>query len=64
MILDMLRNNSRIPPERVCIDHVEEHTIRDASTRALGRNDALSDRPSARRRAADMVEIYGSSGSW
>ena len=28
MILDMLRHHSRIVPERVCIDHVEEHTIR------------------------------------
>ena len=30
MILDMLREHPRIKPERVCIDHVEEHTIRPA----------------------------------
>ena len=44
MILDMLRDDQRIHPERVCIDHVEEHTIRDAlECRALGGDDALSD---------------------
>src|SRR4249920_373908 len=30
MILDMLCDDPRIQPERVCIDHVEEHTIREA----------------------------------
>src|SRR3954452_24629632 len=30
MILDMIRGDGRISPERVCIDHVEEHTIRAA----------------------------------
>ena len=28
MIVDMLKNDKRIKPERVCIDHVEEHTVR------------------------------------
>ena len=28
MILDMIRDDRRIAAERVCIDHVEEHTIR------------------------------------
>src|SRR5262247_2689755 len=28
MILDMLRNEPRIKPHRVCVDHVEEHTIK------------------------------------
>ena len=44
MILDMLRDDRRIHPERVCIDHVEEHTIRaGARCRPLGRDDALPD---------------------
>src|SRR5919107_569031 len=30
MILDMLRDDVRLAPERVCVDHVEEHTIRPA----------------------------------
>ena len=28
MIIDMLTNDPRVQPERVCIDHVEEHTVR------------------------------------
>src|SRR5437868_13960303 len=28
MIIDMLRNDRRVSPERVLIDHVEEHTVR------------------------------------
>ena len=28
MILDMLKNDRRVKPERVCVDHVEEHTVR------------------------------------
>ena len=44
MILDMLRDDSRIQPERVCIDHVEEHTIRAGlECRPLGGDDALPD---------------------
>jgi predicted metal-dependent TIM-barrel fold hydrolase len=27
MILDMLQNDRRVKPHRVCVDHVEEHTI-------------------------------------
>ena len=28
MILDMLKNDRRVKPQRVCVDHVEEHTVR------------------------------------
>jgi predicted metal-dependent TIM-barrel fold hydrolase len=28
MIVDMLQNDKRICPERVCVDHVEEHTVK------------------------------------
>jgi predicted metal-dependent TIM-barrel fold hydrolase len=30
MIVDMLRNDNRVKPHRVCIDHVEEHTVKYA----------------------------------
>lgn len=30
MIVDMLKNDRRVKPERVCVDHVEEHTVRIA----------------------------------
>jgi predicted metal-dependent TIM-barrel fold hydrolase len=72
MILDMLRNHSDIRPDRVCIDHVEEHTIRLAldSGHWLG----MTLYPITKctpARAADMVEMYGpdrimvnSAGDW
>ena len=36
MILDMLRDDGRLAPDRVCIDHVEEHTIRLRSRLGTG----------------------------
>src|SRR6516162_3759684 len=30
MIIDMLKNDKRVDPQRVLIDHVEEHTVRHA----------------------------------
>jgi uncharacterized protein len=61
MILDMLRDDHRIHPERVCIDHVEEHTIRDALE--AGHWVGMTLYPITKctpARAADMIEIYGS----
>jgi uncharacterized protein len=61
MILDMLRDDSRIVPERVCIDHVEEHTIRAALD--AGHWVGMTLYPITKctpARAADMVETYGS----
>jgi predicted metal-dependent TIM-barrel fold hydrolase len=72
MILDMLRNEPRISPERVCIDHVEEHTIRAALE--AGHWVGMTLYPTTKctpARAADMVEMYGtdrvmvnSAGDW
>jgi predicted metal-dependent TIM-barrel fold hydrolase len=72
MILDMLREQSRIPPERVCIDHVEEHTIRLALD--AGHWVGMTLYPITKctpARAADLVETYGadrilvnSAGDW
>ena len=61
MILDMLRDERRIPPERVCIDHVEEHTIRKALD--CGHWVGMTLYPITKctpARAADMIELYGS----
>ncbi len=61
MILDMLGGDSRIPPERVCIDHVEEHTIRPALE--AGHWVGMTLYPTTKctpARAADLVELYGS----
>ena len=72
MILDMLKNESRIRPERVCIDHVEEHTIEPALD--AGHWCGMTLYPITKctpQRAADMIEIYGpdrllvnSAGDW
>lgn len=61
MILDMLENEPRIGAERVCIDHVEEHTIRYALD--AGHWVGMTLYPITKctpARAADMVEMYGS----
>jgi predicted metal-dependent TIM-barrel fold hydrolase len=60
MILDMLRHDSRIEPHRVCIDHVEEHTIRHAVEGGYWYGMTLY--PISKctpQRAADMIEMYG-----
>lgn len=72
MILDMIKHDSRIPAERVCIDHVEEHTIRHALD--AGHWVGMTLYPTTKctpARAADMIEIYGterllanSAGDW
>src|SRR3954466_8952649 len=72
MILDMVRGEGRVPPERVCIDHVEEHTIRPALE--AGHWVGMTLYPVTKctpARAADLVELYGtervmvnSAGDW
>jgi uncharacterized protein len=61
MILDMVHGEKRIAPERVCIDHVEEHTIRPALE--AGHWVGMTLYPITKctpARAADMIELYGS----
>ncbi|RME39328.1 MAG: metal-dependent hydrolase [Planctomycetota bacterium] len=72
MILDILRGESRIQPERVLIDHVEEHTIRPVLEAGFWAGMTLY--PTTKctpERAADMIEVYGaerivvnSAGDW
>jgi predicted metal-dependent TIM-barrel fold hydrolase len=72
MIIDMLQNDRRIRPERVCIDHVEEHTVRLALEG--GYWCAMTLYPTTKctpARAADIIERYGterimvnSAGDW
>jgi len=72
MILDMFRGDARVAPERVCIDHVEEHTIRPALE--AGHWVGMTLYPVTKctpARAADMIERYGtervmvnSAGDW
>jgi predicted metal-dependent TIM-barrel fold hydrolase len=61
MILDMLRDEPRIAAKNVCIDHVEEHTIRGALE--AGHWVGMTLYPITKctpARAADMIEVYGS----
>src|SRR6478752_6437092 len=72
MIVDMLQNDHRVRPERVCIDHVEEHTVRLALDNGFWCGMTLY--PTTKctpARAADMIEMYGqerimvnSAGDW
>jgi predicted metal-dependent TIM-barrel fold hydrolase len=72
MILDMLKADRRVDPERVCIDHVEEHTVRLALDGGFWCGMTLY--PTTKctpERAADIVEMVGaermlvnSAGDW
>jgi predicted metal-dependent TIM-barrel fold hydrolase len=60
MILDLLRNDSRVDRTRVCIDHCEEHTIRLALEEGYWAGITLYPLTKANpQRAVDMIEIYG-----
>lgn len=72
MIIDMLLADSRIEPDRVLIDHVEEHTV--GAAREEGFWCAMTLYPITKctpARAADIIEMYGdeqimvnSAGDW
>ncbi len=72
MILDILKSDSRVKPERVLIDHVEEHTIEPALNAGFWVGMTLYPVTKCTpERAADMVERYGtqrmmanSAGDW
>jgi len=71
MILDMLDEN-QVEPDRVLVDHVEEHTVREVLERGFWAGMTLY--PISKctpPRAVDMIEIYGpeklcvnSAGDW
>src|SRR5438874_8766188 len=61
MIVDMLQNDRRVRPERVLIDHVEEHTVRMALDNGFWC--AMTLYPTTKctpERAADIIEMVGS----
>jgi predicted metal-dependent TIM-barrel fold hydrolase len=72
MILDMLKGDRRVHPQRVCIDHVEEHTIRPALENGYWCGMTLYPVTKCTpERAVDMIEMYGtdrimvnSAGDW
>jgi predicted metal-dependent TIM-barrel fold hydrolase len=72
MIVDMLLDDDRIDPDRVLIDHVEEHTV--AAAKENGFWCAMTLYPITKctpSRAADIIEVFGddrimvnSAGDW
>ncbi|GIK15999.1 MAG: metal-dependent hydrolase [Planctomycetota bacterium] len=72
MILDLLTDNPRVKPGRVCIDHVEEHTIQPALDAGFWVGMTLYPVTKCTPdRAVDMIERYGtervlvnSAGDW
>lgn len=72
MIMDMIANDSAVESSRVCIDHVEEHTIRPVLEEGYWCGMTLY--PVSKctpERAVDMIEMYGtdrimvnSAGDW
>lgn len=65
LIMDALRNEPRIDPERVLIDHGEEHTVPEIRDRGFWVGITLY--PSSKcspARAVDIIETYGSDRTW
>ncbi len=65
LILDLLRAHSGVKPERVIIDHVEEHTVRLVLDRGFWAGITLyPDSKSSPPRAVDMLELTGGDRLW
>lgn len=65
LIIDAFRGDGRIPPERVIIDHVEEHTIELALNAGFWAGMTLyPESKCTAARAVDMIELYGSERLW
>jgi len=65
LILDALKSDPRINPERVIIDHVEEHTIRLVLDAGFWAGMTLyPESKCSPARAVDMLEVYGSERIW
>jgi predicted metal-dependent TIM-barrel fold hydrolase len=65
LILDVIRNDKRIAPGRVIIDHVEEHTVKLVLDSGMWAGMTLyPESKCTRPRAIDMVEAYGNERIW
>lgn len=65
LTLDVLKNDRRIRPERVIIDHVEEHTIKMVLDEGFWAGMTLyPDSKCSPARAVDMFEVYGAERVW
>lgn len=65
LILDVLRSDKRIRPERCIIDHVEEHTVKMVLDAGFWAGMTLyPESKCTAARAVDIVECYGSDRLW
>ena len=65
LIIDALKSDKRIKPERVIIDHVEEHTIDLALNEGFWAGMTLyPESKCSPSRAIDMIETYGNERLW
>jgi predicted metal-dependent TIM-barrel fold hydrolase len=65
LILDVIRNEKRIKPERVIIDHVEEHTVRLVKEAGFWAGMTLyPESKCTPARAIDILEVYGRERIW
>jgi uncharacterized protein len=65
LILDVLKNDKRIKPERVIIDHVEEHTVEMVLDCGMWVGMTLyPETKCTPARAIDILETYGSEKIW
>jgi len=65
LIMDAIRSEPRIKPERVIIDHAEEHTIGEIKDRGFWAGLTLY--PNSKcspARAVDILELYGTERTW
>ncbi len=65
LIIDALKGDKRIRPERVIIDHVEEHTIQLVLDAGFWAGMTLyPESKCTPARAIDMLEVYGNERIW
>ncbi|MGZ8900164.1 MAG: TatD family hydrolase [Limisphaerales bacterium] len=65
LIMDVLKNDKRIKPERVIIDHVEEHTVKHVLDQGFWAGMTLyPESKCTPARAIDILEIYGTERIW
>lgn len=65
LITDVLKNDKRIKPERVIIDHVEEHTVKLVLDQGFWAGMTLyPESKCTPARAIDILEVYGTERIW
>ncbi|MHC5001831.1 MAG: TatD family hydrolase [Planctomycetota bacterium] len=65
LIIEAVRNNGRIDPGRVLIDHVEEHTVSHVLDAGFWAGMTLyPETKCTPQRAADIIEMYGDERIW